>query len=50
MKEIDFLQQKVTKDPDPDPLVRGTSTDPRIRIRVPNVTDPEHCFLKSLVA
>jgi hypothetical protein len=29
-------------DQHPDPLVRGTGTDP-----YQNVTDPEHCFLKS---
>jgi hypothetical protein len=31
-------------DPDPDPLVRGT--DPQIRIRNQNVTDPQHCLLE----
>ncbi len=32
----------------PDPLVRGTDELIRIRIRIPNVTDPEHCRLPKI--
>ncbi len=31
-------------DPDPDPLVRDT--DPQIRSRTQNITDPQNCLLE----
>ncbi len=36
------VKDESMQDPDPDTLVRGT--DPRIRIRTRNVTDPQHFY------